>query len=114
MSDVNEDDRSNSNQSSWLDDEFAGKHGTTAATSSVEDEKARDLRPQNAHEAADKIKEESSDQPGVLGKAKKALEEVDRQIGGEYEQREAREAPAQVREAVADGNAQGSLGQRRA
>jgi hypothetical protein len=80
----------------WVDAEFAGEHGTTAATSSVDDEKAQDFRPQNAHQAAEKIKEEAADEPGVLGKAKEALKEADRQIAGEYEKRDDREAPAVV------------------
>ena len=93
MNDAQDDANSPSKPSNWVDAEFAGEHGTTAAPSSVEDEKAPGFRPQNAHEVAAKVKEEASDEPGVIGKAKKALEEVDRQIAGEYEKRDDRESP---------------------
>jgi hypothetical protein len=36
--------------------------------------------PRNAHEVAAKVRAETPDEPGVVGKAKKALEEVDRQV----------------------------------
>ncbi len=48
------------------------------------------------HELAEKVNEEASDDSPIVGKAKKALEEVDRQIGGEYEKREDRSAPRKV------------------
>jgi thiamine pyrophosphate-dependent acetolactate synthase large subunit-like protein len=96
MTDARENDKAET--TNWVDDEFAGEHGTTASPSSVEDEKAPDFRPQNAHQAGEKIKEESADQPGVLGKAKEALKEVDRQVAGEYEKRDDRDAPEEVQE----------------
>jgi hypothetical protein len=82
--------------SNWVDKEFAGEHGTTASPSSVKDEKTPEFHPQNAHEAAEKVGEEAADEPGLIGKAKKAIEEVDRQIAGEYEKREDRKAPQAV------------------
>lgn len=97
MSDSREDNKSKPD-SNWVDAEFAGRHGTTASPSSVEDEKAPGFRPQNAHEVAEKVTEEASDEPGIIGTAKKALQEADRQIAGEYEKRDAREAPGQVAE----------------
>lgn len=90
------DDNSQPKSSNWVDKEFAGEHGTTASPSSVEDEKAPEFHPQNAQEAAAKVDEEASDERGLIGKAKKAIEEVDRQIAGEYEKREDREAPQEV------------------
>ena len=94
-------DNSQPKPSNWVDKEFAGEHGTTASPSSVEDEKAPDFHPQNAHEVAEKVDEEASDDPGLIGKAKKALEEIDRQVAGEYEKRDDREAPEEVREQAA-------------
>jgi hypothetical protein len=94
-------DRRNDSQpepSNWVDEEFAGEHGTTASPSSVEDEKAPDFRPQNAHQLAEKVEEESSDDPSLIGKAKKTLEEVDRQVAGEYEKRDDRVASDEMRE----------------
>ncbi len=103
MNDAQDDAKSPSKPSNWVDAEFAGEHGTTASPSSVEDEKAPGFRPQNAHEVAAKVKEEASDEPGVIGKAKKALEEVDRQIAGEYEKRDDREAPDEARDQTTAG-----------
>ncbi len=94
--------------SNWVDEEFAGEHGTTASPSSVENEKAPDLHPQNAHQAAEKIDKEAAGEPGVIGKAKKALEEVDRQVAGEYEKRDDREAPDEVREHAAAEHSNGT------
>ena len=98
MSDARDDSKSKPGDSNWVDAEFAGDHGTTASPSSVVDEKTPGFRPQNAHEVAEKVKEEASDEPGLLGKAKKALEETDRQIAGEYEKRDDRAAPDELRE----------------
>jgi hypothetical protein len=64
----------------------------TASSASVDEEKRPGFHPQNAHEVAAKVKEEASDAPNIVGKAKKALEEVDRQVAGEYERREDRSA----------------------
>jgi hypothetical protein len=41
---------------------------------------------------ADKIRGESDDDSGLLGTTKKALQELDRQVSGEYEHREDVEA----------------------
>ncbi|HEY6470503.1 MAG TPA: hypothetical protein VI434_12140 [Candidatus Dormibacteraeota bacterium] len=98
MSDARNDSTSNPGASNWVDAEFAGEHGTTASPSSVADEKQPGFRPQNAHEVAEKVKAESSEEPGLLGNAKKALEETDRQIAGEYEKRDDRQAPDELHE----------------
>ncbi len=71
----------------WVDDEILGKHGTVASDKSLTEEKDPGFHPQNAHEAARKVSEEAEGQ-GVVGTAKKMLEEVDRQVAGEYERRE--------------------------
>jgi hypothetical protein len=71
----------------WLDEEFDGKHGTVASKKSLSEERNPAFHPQNLHDAARKVSEESQDD-SVLGTAKKALEEIDRQVGGEYEGRE--------------------------
>jgi hypothetical protein len=84
-----------------VDAEFAGEHGTTASSDSVENEKEPGFHPQNAHQVAEKIDEEAAGELGVLGKAKKALEEVDRQVAGEYEKRDDRDAPAKEQAAGA-------------
>jgi hypothetical protein len=98
MNETHDDATSPSKPANWVDEEFAGEHGTTASPASVEDEKAPGWRPQNVHEAAAKVKAEAADEPGIIGKAKKALEEVDRQVAGEYEKRDDREAPDAVRD----------------
>ena len=85
------------NSGSFIDDEFAGRHGTTASKSSLNDEKQVDLHPQSIGEEVEKIREESDDQPGVLGAAKKVLQEADRQVSGEYEHREDVEAEGHPR-----------------
>jgi hypothetical protein len=77
---------------SFIDDEFAGKHGTVASQSSLEDEKQTQLHPQAPGEAVEKISGESDDEPGLLGATKKTLQELDRQVSGEYEHREDVEA----------------------
>jgi hypothetical protein len=73
---------------SFIDDEFAGRHGTVASKSSLKDEKRVGLHPQSLGEEVEKIREESDDEPGLLGTAKKVLQEADRQVSGEYEHRE--------------------------
>jgi hypothetical protein len=73
---------------SFIDDEFAGRHGTVASQSSLEDEKQVTLHPQTPGEVVDKIRGESDDDSAFLGTTKKALQELDRQVSGEYEHRE--------------------------
>jgi hypothetical protein len=73
---------------SLIGDEFSGKHGTVASQSSLEDEKQITLHPQTPGEVVGKIRGESDDDSGLLGTTKKALQELDRQVSGEYEHRE--------------------------
>ena len=55
---------------------------------SQKDERHPEMDPQTPHGAVRKLREETAEGHGVLGKAKRALEEADRQIAGEYERRE--------------------------
>lgn len=52
------------------------------------DERHPEVDPQTPHGAARKLREETAEGNGVVDKAKRALEEADRQIAGEYERRE--------------------------
>lgn len=61
---------------------------TTAMPSSLEDEKHPELNPQTPGGAARKLKEETAEGEGLGDKAKRAAQELDRQIAGEYERRE--------------------------
>jgi len=54
--------------------------------------------PQGLGEEIEKVREESDDEPGLLGTAKKVLQEADRQVSGEYEHREDVEAEGNPRE----------------
>ncbi len=87
-----EDAQTEDGSGSFIDDEIAGKHGTVASQSSLEDEKQIALHPQNVKEAVEKIRQGSQDDSGLLGTMKKTLQEVDRQVSGEYEHREDVEA----------------------
>ena len=78
--------------SSPVDEEFAGKHGTMASESSLDEEKRPELHPQSPTEVGEKLEEETQGED-LAGKAKKVLQEADRQFGGEYERRENPEAP---------------------
>ena len=71
-----------------LDREFAGEHGTTAIPGALEDEEHPEMDPQTPGGAARKAAAEASEGEGPIDKAKRALEEADRQISGEYERRE--------------------------
>ncbi|MGA8636347.1 MAG: hypothetical protein WB805_16060 [Candidatus Dormiibacterota bacterium] len=64
--------------------------GATALPASIDKEKTPQFHPQTAREVVEKVKQESSEGAGIVGKAKAALEEVDRQVAGEYEKREDR------------------------
>ena len=68
----------------------ARDNGATALPASIDKEKTPEFHPQTAHEVVEKVKQESSEGAGIIGKTKAALEEVDRQVAGEYEKREDR------------------------
>ena len=76
-----------------VDEEFAAQHGNTLAEGSLEDERHREINPQSPGEQARKLRLEAREGEGVLDKAKRALEELDRDISGEYERRQDRTAP---------------------
>lgn len=86
------DERTEEPSGSFIDDEFAGKHGTVASESSLEDETQITLHPHSPGEVAQKIRGDSDDDSGLLGTTKRVLQEVDRQVSGEYEHREDVEA----------------------
>jgi hypothetical protein len=70
------------------------KHSTTTLSdSSLDDERHPELHPQSPGELGHKIKEEAAEGDGPVDKAKRALEELDRDISGEYERREDPTAP---------------------
>ena len=60
----------------------------TLLRDSLTDERHPEVDPQTPHGAARKLREETAEGNGVVDKAKRALEEADRQISGEYERRE--------------------------
>jgi hypothetical protein len=76
-----------------LDSEFAGKDGTTLLEGSRTEEEHPEIDPQSPREQATKLKAEVSEGRGPLEKAKRALEEIDRDVSGEYERREDPTAP---------------------
>jgi hypothetical protein len=60
----------------------------TAMPSSKTDEQHPEIDPQTPGGAAEKLKQEAAEGDSVLDKAKRAAQEVDRQVSGEYERRE--------------------------
>jgi hypothetical protein len=66
---------------------------TTLTGGSLDDEKHPELHPQSPGELGHKVKEEAAEGDGVVDKAKRALQELDRDISGEYERREDPTAP---------------------
>ena len=52
------------------------------------DERHPEVDPQTPLGAARKLREETAEGRGVVDRAKRAIEEADRQISGEYERRE--------------------------
>lgn len=65
----------------------------TLSDAALTDEKHPELHPQSPAELAHKIKEEAAEGKDAIDKAKRALEELDRDIAGEYERREDPTAP---------------------
>ena len=80
--------RKDGNPVEWIDEEFAGKHGTTALKDSLIDEAHPEIDPQTPKGATQKLKAEVHEGDGLLDRAKRLMEELDRQIAGEYERRE--------------------------
>lgn len=76
-----------------VDEEFAAEHGTTASESSLEEEEHPEINPQSPGELAHKVREEASEGHGPLDRVKRVLQELDRDVSGEYERREDPTAP---------------------
>lgn len=65
----------------------------TLSEASLEDEQHPEMHPQSPAELARKVRAESAEGEGVGEKVKRGLEELDRDISGEYERREDPTAP---------------------
>lgn len=76
----------------WVDDEFSGRHGTTASDASIDDERHPEMRPGSPMELARKMRAEAAEGRTPVDAAKRLLEEVDRDLSGEYERRDEEEA----------------------
>jgi hypothetical protein len=76
-----------------VDEEFAGEHGNTLSDESLHDERHPEMHPQSPGELARKVRAEAGEGEGVVDKVKRGLEEMDRDIAGEYERREDPTAP---------------------
>jgi hypothetical protein len=81
-------DRRRARRRSWVDAEVAGEHGTTALPASRTDEAHPEIVPQTPGGAVRKLRAETAAGKDLTGKAKRAAEELDRQLAGEYERRE--------------------------
>jgi hypothetical protein len=77
---------------SFVDEEFAGRHGTTVSEESLTEEKDPGHHPASPSDVARKLSEETAQEESFGGKAKRVLHELDREFGGEYERREDPEA----------------------
>lgn len=86
-------DESRSKLTERVDEEFAGEHGNTLSEGSLEDEKHPEMHPQGPGELARKVRAEAGEGDGLVDKVKRGLEEMDRDISGEYERREDPTAP---------------------
>lgn len=78
--------------SDHVDAEFAAEHGTTVSSKAYEHEAHPEHNPQSPAELGSKIKAEASEGDGLAGKVKRGLEEIDRDVSGEYERRDDPEA----------------------
>jgi hypothetical protein len=76
-----------------VDEEFAGKHGTTLSDASLAEEAHPEITPQSPGELARKVRAEAGEGDGLVDKVKRGLQEMDRDISGEYERREDPTAP---------------------
>ncbi|HEX6538945.1 MAG TPA: hypothetical protein VF155_07180 [Candidatus Dormibacteraeota bacterium] len=60
----------------------------TLLDESKSDERHPEVNPQTPGGAAHKLRKETAEGDGMVDKAKRAIEEADRQISGEYERRD--------------------------
>ncbi|MFN2569393.1 MAG: hypothetical protein ABR564_07305 [Candidatus Dormibacteria bacterium] len=61
---------------------------------SIRNEKHPEVTPQNPTDIGAKMKAETEGEEGLIAKAKRAVEEMDRDIGGDYQRREDPTAPS--------------------
>jgi hypothetical protein len=71
-----------------VDDEFAAEHGTTASGKAYEHEAHPEIDPHSPAQLGHKIASEAGEGDGVVEKLKRGLEEIDRDVSGEYERRD--------------------------
>jgi hypothetical protein len=86
-------DESRSKLTERVDEEFAGERGTTLSEGSLDEERHPELHPQTPGELAKKVRAEAGEGDGLVDKVKRGLQEMDRDIAGEYERREDPTAP---------------------
>jgi hypothetical protein len=65
---------------------------------SITEERHPEVTPQNPSDFADKMSAETDGNESLLRKTKKLLNELDRDIGGEYQRREDPTSPPPIRE----------------
>ena len=70
-----------------VDEEFAADHGTTVSGKAYEHEAHPELDPQSPGALGQKIAAEAREGQGFTEKLKRGLEEIDRDVSGEYERR---------------------------
>jgi len=87
---MSEDTASSDNR---LDREFAAEDGATLSKSSLENESHPEGSPQSPAELAGKVGDEAAQGKGPIDTIKRALQEIDRDVSGEYEAREDDTAP---------------------
>jgi hypothetical protein len=71
-----------------IDKEFSADHGTTVSEKAYEHEAHPEMNPQSPGELRRKVAAEGSEGHGPVEKVKRALEEIDRDVSGEYERRD--------------------------
>ena len=76
-----------------VDEEFAAERGNTLSDASLENEAHPELHPTSPAELARKVRAEAGEGDSVVDKVKRGLQEIDRDIAGEYERREDPPAP---------------------
>ena len=86
-------ERDRSKVAERVDEEFAGKRGNTLSDASLDEEKHPEMHPQSPGQLARKVRAEAGEGEGLVDTVKRGLEEMDRDIAGEYERREDPTAP---------------------
>lgn len=76
-----------------LDQEYAAERGTTLSAGALENEEHPEIDPDSPGQLARKVRAEAGAGEGVIDKAKRALQEIDRDVSGEYERRDDPDAP---------------------